>query len=273
MPSIIIPACNEEAWIGACLSALLAQEGDNLMEVEIVVAANGCQDATVVIARGFKSEIEARGWRYKVLDIRQGSKTNALNEADRIATRGMRVYLDADIVCDPKMMSLLVAALDRPKPTYATGRLVVAPAKSWVTQCYADLFQRLPFTTKEGNGAGLFAVNAAGRARWSTFPEIIADDGYVRLHFAPNERIGVAANYLWPSVEGFRALVRVRRRQDAGTHELGEKFPILMQNESKWPVDHLRLFLQTPLSYLVYVAVMVAVRIGGHGRQAWTRGR
>ena len=129
---------------------------------------------------------------------------------------GMRVYLDADIQCAPQMLPRLRAALDRPEARYAGGELVVTPAKSWVTRRYADLWSRLPFMKKGVTGAGLFAVNAAGRARWDKFPEIISDDGFVRLCFAPGERIKVSASYLWPLSEGFSRLVRVRRRQNAG---------------------------------------------------------
>jgi glycosyltransferase involved in cell wall biosynthesis len=43
--SVILPASNEEAYIGACLTALFASDpvpGG----AEVVVVANGCRDAT-----------------------------------------------------------------------------------------------------------------------------------------------------------------------------------------------------------------------------------
>jgi glycosyltransferase involved in cell wall biosynthesis len=275
--SVIIPANNEEACIGGCLEALLAQEPGDLDSVEIVVAANGCTDRTVAIAHGFEQLADARGWRLYVLDIAEGGKPNALNEGDRAASGDMRVYLDADIVCSPRLLSRLREALDRPEPVYASGELVVAPARSWVTRRFADLWRRLPFVTTDVPGAGLYAVNAAGRARWDRFPRIIADDGYVRLLFRPEERVSVDATFLWPMVEGFSNLVRVRRRQDAGMRELAEIYPHLLQNEGKSPVrpaDHLRLFLAAPASYLVYVAVRISTRLGEqrHSR-SWSRGR
>ena len=189
----------------------------------------------------------------------------------------MRVYLDADIVCSPRLLSRIREALDRPEPVYASGELVVAPARSWVTRRFADLWRRLPFVTTDVPGAGLYAVNAAGRARWGTFPRIIADDGYVRLLFRPEERVSVDATFLWPMVEGFSNLVRVRRRQDAGIQQIAEIFPHLLANEGKSPVrpvDHLRLFLAAPISYVVYVTVRLAIRLGGQRRdRRWNRGR
>lgn len=278
MLSVIIPANNEAGYIEPCLDALLAQDPAPPVPVEIIIAANACTDDTVAIARGYAAQAQARGWRLEVLDIAEGGKPNALNRGDAAASGEMRLYLDADITMEPAMLAQLCAVLDRPEPAYASGRLVVAPAKSWVTRKFMTLWQRLPFMTRSGvTGAGLFAVNAAGRQRWGEFPRIIADDSYVRLQFSPEERHGVPARYLWPAVEGFSALVRVRRRQDAGGREIAETYPELVQNEGKPPVhptDHLRLFLGTPVSYLVYVAVMLAVKFGGSGKQTgWSRGR
>lgn len=282
MLSVIIPANNEEAYLGRCLEALLVQEpgADGTVGtggVEVIVAANGCTDATVAIARDHLARFEARGWRLVVLDIAAGGKINALNHADSAATGGNRLYLDADVAMGPDMLRQLGAALDRPDPVYASGRLTVAPARTLVTRCYAALWQRLPFMRSGVPGAGLFAVNAAGRARWGAFPDIISDDTYVRLLFAPDERVAVDECYEWPMIEGFWPLVRVRRRQDRGVHQIAERYPQLMRNEGKdgvGPLDHLRLLAGLPIPYAVYVSVALAVRLGlGQRDGGWSRGR
>lgn len=277
MLSVIIPAHNEAGYIEACLKGLFTQRFTEPISPEIIVAANGCSDETVGIARGLVEQAEAAGWALTVLDLPEGGKPHALNNADTVATGSLRAYLDADVICSPDLMAQIVQALDRPGPVYASGTLVVAPARSWITRRFAYLWSRLPFMTMDVPGAGLFAVNAEARARWEKFPHIISDDGYVRLLFKPSERVKVPASYLWPMVEGFGALVRVRRRQDAGIREIGEKFPNLPENEGKAPVrpvDHLRLFLGAPLSYLVYVSVILCVRFSSRASsQAWDRGR
>ena len=272
--SIIIPANNEEAWLGRCLAALLAQDAAAGV-VEIVVVGNACTDGTVALARSFVPAAEARGWRMVVLDLAEGGKLAALNAGDRAASGRNRVYLDADITCDPALLGQLRAALDTEAPRYATGRIAVAPARSWVTRRYAAVWARLPFVTGGAVGAGLFAVNPAGRARWGEFPAIISDDTFVRLQFSPGERLEVPARYHWPMVEGFSNLVRVRRRQDAGVTELQGLHPELFGNEGKAPVTAgvlWRLARAVPLGLAVYLAVHVAVRLrpasGG-----WTRGR
>jgi hypothetical protein len=144
-----------------------------------------------------------------------------------------------------------------------------------VTRRYADLWARLPFVRGGAVGAGLFAVNAAGRARWAAFPDIISDDTFARLNFAPAERREVPARYHWPMVEGWRNLVRVRRRQDAGVAEVYEKFPQLRANEGKVPVtraDMLRLAASAPVSFAVYAGVAVSVRMQASD-MSWSRGR
>lgn len=282
MFSIIIPANNEEAYLGQCLDGLLAQtlQAGHTGGVEVIVAANGCTDATVEVAEGYRTQITNKGWTYTVLDIAEGSKPGSLNRADAAAApmsdRGGRAYLDADVVLSPDVLSQIAAVLSTPLPRYASGQLEVAPAKSWVTRHFARIWTRLPFMTEGVPGAGLFAVNAAGRARWAEFPQIISDDTYVRLHFTPEERVGVEASYSWPMVEGASGLVKVRRRQDVGVSEVAELYPELMANEGKTKMTlarTLRLAASAPMSFMVYVFILVKVRLSRGGGVAWQRGR
>ena len=83
MLSVIIPASNEETFIGPCLAALLASEP---VEAEVIVVANGCRDRTAHVARGFIALAAARGWRMVVLELAQGSKPAALNAGDDVET-------------------------------------------------------------------------------------------------------------------------------------------------------------------------------------------
>ncbi|MEM7505781.1 MAG: glycosyltransferase family 2 protein [Pseudomonadota bacterium] len=277
MLSVIIPANNEAAYIGPCLDALLGQNLDG-QPMEVIVAANACTDATVEIADGYRTRFADLGYDLTVLDIAEAGKPNALNRADAEAQGDLRAYLDADVICSEGLMVALCRALEGNAPRYVSGKLVVAPAQSWVTRRHAHLWVRLPFMTAGVPGAGLFAVNATGRARWKEFPQIISDDTYVRLHFTPTERVKVPDTYLWPMVEGFARLVRVRQRQAAGDAEIAARYPHLLKNEGKpslGAAGHLRLLLGHPVSYAVYVAVMLAVRLRSitSGDQGWTRGR
>lgn len=272
--TVIIAANNEESYIGRCLEALLAQDAA-AGPLRIVVAANACRDATVAIVQGMIPKAKARGWELICDNSPEPGKIKALNRADAAARPGPRAYLDADVICDHDLIGQLRTVLDHPIPAYASGTLAVVRATSWVTRAYGDLWTRLPFVQGGAVGAGLFAVNAAGRARWSEFPPIISDDTFVRLNFAPSERHEVPASYHWPMVEGWRNLIHVRRRQDAGVAEVYRLYPDLKANEDKAEVARsalLRLACSAPLGFVVYAIVRIAVRLRPPA-QDWSRGR
>ena len=271
MLSVIIPASNEEGWIGRCLAAVLASDpvpGG----AEVIVVANGCRDRTAEAARAVPVPA---GWRVQVLDLAEGSKPGALDAGDAAAQGAARAYLDADCVVTPPVLAQIAAALAGASPVYAGATPVIPRARSAVTRAYARFWQGLPFNRAVAPGYGLYAVNAAGRARWGTFPRLISDDTFVRLQFTPDERVQVPGRYDWPMVEGFAALVRVRRRQDAGVRELDQGFPGILTREGKPPLTAgglARLALRHPFGFVAYAAVSLAVRMrrGGAG---FTRGR
>ena len=272
--NVIIAARNEEDYIGACLEALLAQS-DGAGVIETILAANDCSDRTVDVASQFKPRFEARGWTLRIIEVPEPGKVNALNGADQVANGDALVFLDADVRCDEELLAQLRGVLMTDTPVYATGRLKVAPAKTWVTRRYAKLWIELPFVKGGAVGAGLFALNRAGRKRWDAFPDIISDDTFVRLQFSPEERIEVPARYHWPMVEGFGNLVRVRRRQDAGVQEIHRIYPEIVAHEAKATVsrsDLMGLLLRMPVSFFVYALVHVAVRLRRSGTD-WARGR
>jgi glycosyltransferase involved in cell wall biosynthesis len=90
--SVIVPARNEEACLGACLASLTAQQG---VPFEIIVVDDGSTDRTADIARSFTGVklIEAgplpEGWF---------GKSNALNTAAHQARGEWLLFTDADTV-------------------------------------------------------------------------------------------------------------------------------------------------------------------------------
>ena len=270
---VIIPAHDEGDWIGGCLTSLLQQTG--VAHADVIVVANGCSDDTVPRARAHAADFARKGWTLQVADLPGLGKIGALNEGDRLAGPGPRVYLDADIRLGPGLLAGIVQALHGSAPRYAGGRLVVSPAESTVSRLYARFWQSLPFVRNGVTGAGLFAVNEAGRKRWGDFPQIISDDTFARLQFAVDERVLVDLPYEWPIAEGFRNLVRVRRRQDHGVTEISTSFPQLIRNEGRVRprrAELLRLAFRDPVGFAVYLTVALAVR-SGRNRQGWARGR
>ncbi len=275
MVSVILPASNEAALIGGCLDALLRSKQPDGYDVEVIVVANGCHDNTAGVAGGYAARAGARGWRLQVIDRAEAGKPGALNAGDAVAQGALRIYLDADVTISPALLTQLVAALEAEAPCYASGAVDIT-AQGAVSRAYARIWRQVPFMRDVVPGCGLFAVNAAGRRRWERFPKIIADDTYVRLLFAPTERRGVPATYRWPIAEGWRNLVKVRRRQNAGVDEIAKRYPALIRNEDKpaFPLaEKIRLALRDPLGFTVYAAVAVAVKASPHRAQGWSRGR
>jgi glycosyltransferase involved in cell wall biosynthesis len=272
--AVIIPANNEEACIGRCLASLMAQD-EKAGRLQIVVSANGCTDNTEKIVSNFVSRARDRGWELICESSPKPGKADALNRADERAKAPLRAYMDADIFCEPELFGQLGEALDRPEPAYATGEFTIDAAHSWTSRAYAAFWKELPYVRDGAVGAGLFAVNAAGRARWGRFPSIIADDMYARLNFSPSERVEVPARYYWPMVEGLRNLVRVRRRQDSGVTEVYELYPALRANDGKSPVGSgrlVRLALSKPIGFTIYALVILLVRLQPV-TSSWDRGR
>ncbi|KGM86317.1 Glycosyltransferase involved in cell wall biogenesis [Roseovarius mucosus DSM 17069] len=270
--SVIIPAHNEAGMIGECLHALFASD-PVAGGAEVIVVANGCQDTTVAEAEACRAE--ARDWTLTVLDLPQGGKPGALNAGEAAAQGAVLAYLDADVLVSPPLLRQINEVLDRAKPGYASGQVVIPAPRSAFSRLYAGFYRQVPFFHHGVPGCGLFAMNREGRARWGHWPGIISDDTFARLNFAPQERHAVPARYDWPIVEGFGALVRVRRRQDAGVAEIARHYPALLTNDDARPSGAgwvLRAALRAPLGFLAYIAVALAVR-ARRGGADWTRGR
>lgn len=273
--SILIPAHNEVGYIEPCLDALLASDPTGA-QVEVIVMANGCTDATVDVVRGYVGRFAAKDWPLTVLDIAQGSKMGALNAGDAAAQFGARIYLDADVLVSPPLIGQLVEALAADGPRYASGGPIVVAEGSEFTQAYARFWKGLPFCTHGVPGFGVFAVNAEGRKRWGPFPDIISDDTFVRLSFDPSERVRVPATYRWPMIEGAGALIKVRRRQDIGVAEVKALYPALWNNHDPTPADTAPLWrraLRDPFGFAAFVIVAVGVRLPRAKQERWARGR
>lgn len=273
MLTIVVPAHNEEAFIADCLSALIASDPVSGV-VEVIVAANGCTDRTVDISQSYRDDFEKKGWSLVVLDLPQGGKLGALTAADAGARGDVRVYIDADVTVSPGLIAGLARALRGERPAYASGQVQIS-GKGWFSRNYARFWSNLPFMREGVPGCGVFAMNAAGRARWDDWPEIIADDFYARMKFSPKERTLVEAPYDWPIAEGFSALVKVRDRQNRGVAEVTQVFPDLMVNDDATmptAMQTLRLALRDPLGFAAYSSVAVAVKLRKSG-DGWSRSR
>jgi glycosyltransferase involved in cell wall biosynthesis len=279
--TVVIPSHNEENRILPCLDAIVAQVDLPANHgVQVIVAANGCIDQTVALAQSKELALKAAGFDLLVLDIEQGNKINALNQAEAVADFKDRIFLDADVLIGTRMLHEMADLLAQDQPVYASGTVRIPRPRSVISRAYAKVWTSLPFVRDGVPGIGLYAVNAKGRARWDEFPSIIADDRFVRLQFAPHERQKTKATHHWPFPDGLGNLLNVRHRWDEGNLEFVEKFPQLLVNDveiNKTSGTMLGLF-RTPFSSAVFVLVYVisnfrANRSRRNGTDGWRRGR
>ncbi len=211
LASVVIPAHDEAAVIDRCLDALMAGAAPG--ELEVVVAANACTDDTADRARCRPG--------VAVLELPEPGKIGALNAGDAAVTTFPRIYLDADTVLTTEDTRSLVRLLERgdalvaaPHVRLVTGgisRLVAWHYRAWAS---------LPVTCEGYVGSGVYAVSRTGHARIAPFPDVIADDDYVRRSFAPGERASSEGTYEVRPPRTVRAYVSRALRGRTGNVQL-----------------------------------------------------
>lgn len=271
--SIIIPAHNEEKVLAATLNALLPGLADG--SVEIVVVCNGCTDSTAKVAASTHPAIIC-------LETPVASKPQALNLGDAKTHWFPRIYQDADVVLTMDAVNRLGKTL-RNSPFLAASPAMHMDLSnaSWGVRSYYAIWQKLPHVREGMIGVGVYALSEQGRQRFDTFPDIIADDGYIRTLFRPHERTVVEG--CWSLVRApkhLQGLLKIKTRSRRGQYELARKFPQLMVNERKAYGNALLPLICSPnlwpqLAVYLYVNLMarrIASRSGPeHGVGGWER--
>jgi len=260
MISVVIPARNEAAVLPRTLEALT--RGAEPGELDVIVACNGCTDRTREIAGSWGRGVRA-------IESPVASKTAALRAGDREARGFPRFYVDADVVLPLDSLRAVSRALAGAAPRVASPRMEVDTTRSaWSVRAYYSVWTRLPYHRDGLIGSGVYAVSEAGRRRFDTFPELISDDGWVRLQFTPEERLSVGTAYfriVAPTT--LHALIRVKLRSQKGAIQLARMFPDLARNERRAYRGSLGEILSHPRLWpaaLVYLGVLTVTRVWGH---------
>ena len=142
--SVLIPAHNEEAFIGKCLQSVESASDQVPEPVEIIVALNRCTDRTVEIASSHHAVI-----------VNEDSKNLARirNAAARAATGDIIVTIDADSRMSGNMFVEIAAKLSTGK--YIGGGVLIRPER-WSLGICMSLLTVLPFLLIHRVSGGLF---------------------------------------------------------------------------------------------------------------------
>lgn len=222
--SIVIPAHNEAAVIERCLASLT--HGARPDELDVVVVCNGCKDDTAEIARRFAPIV-------RVIDSPIPSKPAALNLGDETARGFPRFFLDADIVLPLEDVRKVAQVLRDGKTHGAAPRMKVdLESRGWAIRAFYSIWLRTPYVTDDMLGCGVYAMSEEGRRRFDRFPDIIADDCFVRLLFEPGERKAVdGTHFLMTPPETLHDLIHINVRRQVGMDEMAELYPAATNSE------------------------------------------
>jgi len=270
--SIIIPAHNESQVIGSALSGLLPEIEWGAFEV--VVVCNGCTDQTASIVRDISDKIIC-------LEVKRPSKTNALNVGDAAAHYFPRVYMDADIKISGLEIKKMCRVLGDNQLLAVSPCMKMALAHaSWVVRAYYAVWSSLPYCRAGLIGVGVYALSEEGRQRFGLFPDVVADDGYVRLQFNEHQRSAVAGvDAVVTAPARLSGLLKIKTRSRLGEYQLRAQFPSLFQNDNKQYGHAFRDMLKEHglADVLAYVMVNIVARLRakgqmrGEGTMRWER--
>lgn len=232
--SVIVPARNEEACLGACLASLVAQDG---VSREIMVVDDGSTDRTRAIAASF-SEVRvleagacAEGW---------GGKSNAVWTAAQQARGDWLLFTDADTVHAPGSLARAVAEAE----AQGAALLSYSPAQEvrgfWEHATMPVVFAELATAYRPQAVSDPRSAAAAANGQYL----LVRRDAY----FAVGGHAAVAHNLL-EDVELARAVKRAGHRiffrygGDAVRTRMYRSFPQLAEG---WTKNLALLFPATP---------------------------
>ena len=175
--SVVLAARNEAASIGARLENLAALDYP-AEKLEVIVASDGSDDATIEVARAVAGE------RVTILDLERVGKAPALDAAIARATGDVVVFTDANTAFAPDAIRAIVRPLADPTVGGVAGNQVYLPAGTAPDAVgergYWDLDRALK-RAESAAGSTVSATGAIYALRRPLVPSILAgvtDDFY-----------------------------------------------------------------------------------------------
>jgi glycosyltransferase involved in cell wall biosynthesis len=147
--SIIIPAFNEEKWLGACLGSIrsaLAANARTDLEVEMIVADNNSTDGTAEIAR-------REGANVVFEPVNQISR--ARNAGARVATGDWLLFVDADCVLSAALVRDMLERIDNGN-CVGGGSTIVLDEAPWIGRLIVALWNAISIVFSLAAGSFVF---------------------------------------------------------------------------------------------------------------------
>ncbi|MGY3609028.1 MULTISPECIES: sugar nucleotide-binding protein [unclassified Bradyrhizobium] len=225
--SVIIPVYHGADTVGRSLAALADQQFDDddglqASDVEVLLALNDGRPDSEAAAEAHVASLRARNFHVRLLRT-PPTRRAAIAAAEAVAAAGsLRLYLDQDARLSPHALSAIFAALTTSTGIqFAAPRARFDPSPSLVVRAFCRYWCALPYCDASPVTMGAYAVSAEGRRRWGALPQLASDDKFVRMLFAPNERLLLTSeSYHVVAPQGWRELIRARRRYLRGNREL-----------------------------------------------------
>ena len=97
--SVIIPAHNEEKYLGKTLDSLRQQ---NFLDYETIIVCNGCTDQTENVAQKYNNQ------NTKITNLDEANVSLARNKGAELAVGEILVFLDADTLLENKALQTIL---------------------------------------------------------------------------------------------------------------------------------------------------------------------
>ena len=253
--SIIIPAQNEDSVILKCINKI-THNGVYCDQLEIIIICNACTDNTILKLKQYKSDIT-------IISTNVSSKTHALNIGDFISKTFPRFYIDADILINFESIKTITHEMFNTKCMAISPMLNLNLNKSsWMVRQYYNTWLSLSYAQNATLGSGLYILSKIGREKFHYFPNIIADDYFVRSHFSANERIlSKQTSFTVNAPHNLFCLIKIKTRSLQGNLQLKKMIPAIVKSRNLQKTRIMRYFENGYISGIVYILICILIRI------------
>ncbi|HWY19279.1 MAG TPA: glycosyltransferase [Solirubrobacteraceae bacterium] len=269
--SLIVAAHDEESVIGARIANARALDYPRDL-LEVIVACDGCTDATAARARDAGADV--------VLELARGGKIRAQDAAVQRARGDVVAFSDANALWEPDAARMLVGAFADPRVGYACGQVRFVQAatgaeggnQEGVYWCY-ELAVRSYESRLSSITAGNGAIYATRRDAYIVVDPIMGHDLSLPFNMV---RRGLRAVYV-PAARATEKMVPSLLGEFARKRRMmSHTWPILVRGGMLSPrgyppgyalmiVSHRLLRYLTPFLHLLALAANIALVAGGAG--------